>query len=98
MGSALGISAFYHDSAAALVIGSKLVAAAQQERFSRIKHDAMFPLDAARFCLTQAGLRLSDLGTVVFYEKPAIKRDRIVDTLGREHPHQEAFLDLVLPD
>jgi carbamoyltransferase len=98
MGSALGLSAFYHDSAAALVIGSKLVAAAQQERFSRVKHDAMFPIDAARFCLIEAGLRLRDLDAVVFYEDPAIKRDRIVDTIGRKHPHQEAFLDLVLPD
>jgi len=98
MGSALGISAFYHDSAAALVSGSSLVAAAQQERFSRVKHDAIFPIDAAQFCLTRAGLRLRDLDAVVFYEEPLVKRDRIIDTLGRAHGHQGTFLDLILPD
>ena len=76
----LGISAFYHDSAAALVRDGEIVAAAQEERFTRRKHDARFPSHAAAFCLTEAGLRASDLDVVAFYERPLVKFDRLLET------------------
>lgn len=76
----LGISAFYHDSAAALVRDGRIVAAAQEERFSRRKHDDRFPTNAAQYCLAEAGIRPTDLDAVVFYEKPLIKFERILET------------------
>ena len=76
----LGISAYYHDSAAALVIDGDIVAAAQEERFSRKKHDARFPAQAIQFCLQEAGLSLTDLDNVVFYEKPLITFERLLET------------------
>ncbi len=69
----LGISAFYHDSAAALVRDGEIVAAAQEERFSRVKHDARFPRHAVEFCVGQGGVRLDDVDFVVFYDKPFLK-------------------------
>ncbi|MDH5227159.1 MAG: hypothetical protein OEW50_07105, partial [Gammaproteobacteria bacterium] len=76
----LGISAYYHDSAAALLRDGELVAAAQQERFSRKKHDARFPRDAISYCLATAGLRLGELDRIVFYDKPLIKFERLLET------------------
>ncbi|MCX8072598.1 MAG: hypothetical protein N3C12_09125 [Candidatus Binatia bacterium] len=76
----LGISCFYHDAAAALLVDGQLVAAAEEERFSRKKHDADFPRLAIDFCLKQAGLRATDLDYVVFYEKPFVKFERILMT------------------
>lgn len=76
----LGISAFYHDSAAALVIDGAIVACAQEERFSRKKHDERFPADAVRYCLREAGLQLGDVSHVVFYDKPLIKFERLLET------------------
>lgn len=76
----LGISAFYHDSAAALVEDGVIVAAAQEERFTRIKHDASFPHEAVRYCLRQAGIGAEDLDQVAFYEKPFLKFERILET------------------
>ncbi len=76
----LGISAFYHDSAAALVIDGEIVAAAQEERFTRIKHDAAFPSQAVRYVLAEAGLSGNDLDAVAFYEKPLTKFHRILQT------------------
>ena len=76
----LGISAYYHDSAAALLKDGELVAAAQQERFSRKKHDARFPADAIRYCLETENLRLNDLDRIVFYDKPLIKFERLLET------------------
>jgi carbamoyltransferase len=76
----LGISAFYHDSAACLVRDGEVVAAAQEERFTRKKHDAGFPLNAINYCLEQAGLGAGGLDLVVFYEKPFIKFERILET------------------
>jgi carbamoyltransferase len=76
----LGISAFYHDSAAALVTDGRIVAAAQEERFTRRKHDLRFPDNAVAFCLTEAGCRLSDVDFVVFYEKPFLKFERLLET------------------
>lgn len=74
----LGISAFYHDSAAALVIDGRLVSAASEERFSRIKHDPEMPVDVVRFCLERAGIEINDLDCIVFYDKPLTKFDRIL--------------------
>ena len=76
----LGVSAFYHDSAAALLQDNKIVAAAQEERFTRIKHDSEFPIQSIKYCLGQAGLTPSDLSAIVFYEKPFIKLERIFET------------------
>lgn len=76
----LGISAFYHDSAAALVRDGVVIAAAQEERFTRKKHDASFPVQAARFCLDYAGVTLKDLDAVVFYDKPLLKFERLLET------------------
>ncbi len=80
MTSVLGLSAFYHDSAAALVVDGRIVAAAQEERFSRIKHDASFPLHAVQYCLRQAKLDAGQLDYVCFYEKPLLKFDRLLET------------------
>lgn len=76
----LGVSAYYHDSAAALVEDGRIIAAAQEERFSRIKHDASFPVAALKYCLSTAGARLSELDLVVFYEKPFLKFERLLET------------------
>lgn len=76
----LGISAYYHDSAAALLVDGHIVAAAQQERFSRKKHDAGFPADAIRYCLQEAGLQMTDIQHVVFYDKPLLKFERLLET------------------
>ncbi|MGH8676431.1 MAG: carbamoyltransferase family protein [Burkholderiales bacterium] len=76
----LGISAFYHDSAAALIEGGRIVAAAQEERFSRKKHDSRFPVHAVRYCLAEGGIGLRDVGHVVFYDKPFLKFERLLET------------------
>jgi len=76
----LGISCYYHDSAAALLREGELVAAAEEERFTRKKHDFDFPHNAIDFCLRQAGISGSDLDYVVFYEKPLLKFERILMT------------------
>jgi carbamoyltransferase len=76
----LGISAFYHDSAAALISDGKIVAAAQEERFSRKKHDARFPHHAVAYCLGEAGVPLGGLDYVVFYDKPFLKFERLLET------------------
>ncbi len=80
MPSILGISAFYHDSAAALVVDGKIVAAAQEERFTRKKHDFRFPQKAIEYCLAEAGLEASELDYVVFYDKPLTKFERLLET------------------
>jgi len=76
----LGISAFYHDSAAAIIADGKIIAAAQEERFTRKKHDPAFPSHAARFCLEYAGCAISELDAVVFYDKPLLKFERLLET------------------
>ncbi len=80
MTSILGISAFYHDSAAALLVDGEIVAAAQEERFTRKKHDAAFPQRAIEYCLSQANLAASDLDYVGFYDKPIKKFERLLET------------------
>lgn len=86
MSVVLGLSAHFHDSAAALVVDGTIVAAAQEERFSRTKHDARLPLDATAFCLAQAGLTMADVDHVAFYEKPLKKFERVLVTQLREFP------------
>ena len=76
----LGLSAFYHDSAACLLQDGKIIAAAQEERFTRKKHDASFPKNAVEFCLKKGGIQVSDLDYVGFYDKPFIKFERILET------------------
>ena len=80
MTAILGISAFYHDAAAALVVDGRIVAAAQEERFTRRKHDASFPKHAVEYCLRSAGLTTAQLDHVVFYEKPLLKFERLLET------------------
>jgi carbamoyltransferase len=89
----LGISAYYHDSAAALVIDGEIVAAAQEERFSRKKHDARFPRHAIEYCLREGGIGLSGVNEVVFYDKPLIKFERLLETyLGYAPRGLESFV------
>jgi len=76
----LGVSAFYHDSAACLVADGEIIAAAQEERFTRIKHDYNFPVHAARYCLREAGISADELAYVGFYDKPLLKFDRLLET------------------
>jgi carbamoyltransferase len=76
----LGISAFYHDSAACLVVDGEIIAAAQEERFTRVKHDHNFPANAVRYCLSEAGITANDLDHVGFYDKPLLKFDRLLET------------------
>ena len=80
MTAILGISAYYHDSAAAVLVDGNIISAAQEERFSRRKHDPRFPEQAIRFCLDQAGLSISDLDAVTYYEKPLLTFERLLET------------------
>ena len=80
MTSVLGISAFYHDSAAAIILNGEIIAAAQEERFTRKKHDASYPKHAINYVLKEAGLKLSEVDHVVFYEKPFLKFERLLET------------------
>jgi carbamoyltransferase len=76
----LGISAYYHDSAAAILVDGEIVAAAQEERFTRKKHDSSFPINACRYVLDEAGVEFVDLGAVAFYDKPFLKFERLLET------------------
>ncbi|MCH7937296.1 MAG: hypothetical protein IH994_09435, partial [Proteobacteria bacterium] len=76
----LGISAFYHDSAAALLVDGEIVAAAQEERFSRKRHDAGFPAHATRYCLENVNGGLKGVDFVAFYDKPFLKFERLLET------------------
>ena len=80
----LGISAFYHDSAACLISDGEIVAAAQEERFTRKKHDYAFPQHALDFCLERAGIQAEDIDLVTFYDKPLLKFDRLLATKHEE--------------
>ena len=76
----LGVSAYYHDAAAALLRDGEIVAAAQEERFTRKKHDASFPRHAIEYCLEEGGIGIGDLDSVVFYDKPLVKFERLLET------------------
>ena len=93
----LGISALYHDSAAAVAVGGRIVAAAQEERFSRKKHDARFPASAIAYCLAEAGCRLSELDNVVFYDKPFLKFERLLETYLTFAPRGFSSFRIALP-
>ena len=93
----LGISAFYHDSAAALVDDGRIVAAAQEERFTRKRHDSDFPTRAVTFCLGEAGLRLEDVDYVAFYDKPFLKFERLLETYMAFAPRGFASFAMAMP-
>ena len=93
----LGISALYHDSAAAIVVDGRIVAAAQEERFTRKKHDARFPGSAIAYCLAEAGCRLSELDSVVFYDKPFLKFERLLETYLTFAPRGFSSFRIALP-
>ena len=80
MKSILGISAFYHDSAAALILDGKIISAAQEERFTRIKHDSSYPFNSIEFILNHSGLKLNQIDKIIFYEKPFLKFERLLET------------------
>jgi carbamoyltransferase len=93
----LGISAFYHDSAAALIIDGHIVAAAQEERFTRKKHDSAYPSSAMAYCLSEAGVFLEDVSHVVFYEKPFVKFERLLETYLAHAPRGIASFRAAMP-
>jgi carbamoyltransferase len=93
----LGISAFYHDSAAALIVDGYIVAAAQEERFTRKKHDSAYPSSAMAYCLSEAGVSLEDVSHVVFYEKPFVKFERLLETYLANAPRGIASFRMAMP-
>lgn len=93
----LGISAFYHDSAAALVEGDRIVAAAQEERFTRKKHDPSFPTNAITYCLQEGGVALDELDHVVFYDKPFLKFERLLETYVALAPRGFRSFKMAIP-
>ncbi len=97
MTAILGISAFYHDSAAALVVDGDIVAAAQEERFTRKKHDSEFPANAIDYCLAEAGLRPDQLDYVGFYDKPLTKFERLLETYLAYSPAGFRSFRLAMP-
>jgi carbamoyltransferase len=93
----MGVSCYYHDSASVLLRDGQLVAAAEEERFSRVKHDSSFPKNAIRFCLEQGGIESAELSYVVFYEKPFRRLDRILMTVLQTYPQSSAlFLEYII--
>jgi carbamoyltransferase len=94
----LGISAFYHDSAAALVRDGEIVAAAQEERFTRRKNDAGFPAEAVRYCLEEAGIGLGEVEHVAFYDKPILTFDRLLETYFAYAPRGFQSFSKALPE
>ena len=97
MTSILGISAFYHDSAAALIIDGKIIAAAQEERFSRKKHDSSYPFNAVEFILKRANLSLNKVDYIVFYEKPFLKFERLLETYLAFAPRGFKSFSMAMP-
>lgn len=93
----LGISAFYHDSAAALVEDGRVVAAAQEERFTRRKFDSRYPVNAIAYCLAEAGVRLGDIDHVAFYDKPFLKFERLLETYLAFAPHGFRSFRMAMP-
>jgi len=93
----LGISAFYHDSAVTLVMDGEIVAAAQEERFSRKKHDSRFPVHAVQYCLRQGAVKLDSLDYVVFYDKPFLKFERLLETYLAFAPAGLRSFAMVIP-
>ena len=82
----LGVSCYYHDSAASIIIDNEIVACCQEERFTRNKHTPEFPFKSIKYCLEESGLKVSELDAVVFYDKPVLKFDRIISTFYEVAP------------
>ena len=97
MTSILGISAFYHDSAAALIVDGKIISAAQEERFSRKKHDASYPSKAINFILEENNLKLNEIDHIVFFEKPFLKFERLLETYLAFAPRGFKSFSLSMP-
>ena len=97
MSSILGISAFYHDSAACILVDGKIVAAAQEERFTRKKHDANYPYNAIEFVLKFSNLKLSEVDQIVFFEKPFLKFERLLETYMAFAPRGFKSFSLSMP-
>ena len=97
MTSILGISAFYHDSAATLVVDGEIIAAAQEERFSRKKHDASYPSNAISYVLSEKKIKLSEIDHIVFFEKPFLKFERLLETYLAFAPSGFASFSLSMP-
>ena len=97
MTSILGISAFYHDSAAALIKDGKIISAAQEERFSRIKHDARYPFNAVNYVLEEGNIKLSEIDHIVFFEKPFLKFERLLETYMAFAPKGFKSFSLSMP-
>ena len=97
MTSILGISAFYHDSAAALVVDGKIISAVQEERFSRKKHDARYPVNSINYILKDSGLKLNDIDHIVFFEKPFLKFERLLETYLAFAPRGFKSFSLSMP-
>jgi len=95
--SILGISAFYHDSAAAFIENGKIIAAAQEERFTRKKHDPEFPFNAIKFILKFSNKKLSEIDAIVFYEKPFLKFERLLETYVAFAPKGFAQFSKAMP-
>src|SRR5262245_24976641 len=93
----LGISAYYHDSAAAVLVDGEIVAAAQEERFTRKRHDPSFPINAARYCLAEAGVKYEELEAVAFYDKPFLKFERLLETYHAFAPRGLASFSSAIP-
>ena len=97
MKTILGISAFYHDSAATILVDGKIIAAAQEERFTRIKHDASYPSNAIKFVLKYANLDLSNVDQVIFFEKPFLKFERLLETYVAFAPKGFKSFSMAMP-
>src|SRR2546421_11710748 len=93
----LGLSAFYHDSAAAIVRDGEIIGAAQEERFTRKKHDASFPANAVRYCVSAAGISWSEIDYVTFYEKPFLKFERLLETYLAFTPRGFSSFRMAIP-
>ncbi|PPR35066.1 MAG: Decarbamoylnovobiocin carbamoyltransferase [Alphaproteobacteria bacterium MarineAlpha6_Bin4] len=93
----IGISCFYHDSAAALIKDGNVISAVQEERFTRIKHDASFPINSIKYCLKSSNLKLSNIDAIVFYEKPFIKFERLLETYLQKVPFGFQSFKLAIP-
>ena len=93
----LGISAFYHDSAACLLKDGEILAAAQEERFTRIKHDSSYPFNAVQFVLSYANIKLSEIDKIVFFEKPFLKFERLLETYVAFAPKGFASFSKAMP-
>src|SRR5919106_6762444 len=93
----LGVSAYYHDAAAALLVDGNIVAAAQEERFTRKKHDSEFPANALRYCLEEGGVRSEEIDYVAFYDKPFLKFERLLETYLAFAPRGFASFRQALP-